>query len=96
MLGVFALAWGVAWALVNRYNYTVCVCAIKYYTRIIHTFKKSQRVQYDSRGGVCNCRAMQRRLVRQNRTRDSGLTRFDNSSSRHVDKLLSSRVQSGV
>jgi len=37
------------------------VCAIKYYTRIIHTFKKSQRVQYDSLGGVCNCRAMQAR-----------------------------------
>jgi len=37
------------------------MCAIKYYTRIIHTFKKSQRVQYDGLGGVCNCRAMRAR-----------------------------------
>jgi len=33
MLGVFALAWGVAWALVNRYNYTVCVCH-----KILHAY----------------------------------------------------------
>jgi len=88
MLGVFALAWGAAWALVNRYNYTVCVChkILLAYIRSKSRNACNMTVAVAS-ATVARCR---RELVRQNRTCDSGLTRFDNSSSRHVDKLLSS------